>query len=70
MNRCFALLFVAITGCASTVHPVFTSESPRIWVVEAPGTGDQVVMRCADGAAPTDLPKPVCVRATVVSSDK
>jgi hypothetical protein len=61
----FGSLFAA---CGAHVKPVLTSDAARIWVVEMPGSGDEEIYRCADGAGPTDVPKPVCVKATLVSA--
>ncbi len=60
---------IAASSCASHVKPVFTSDAARIWVVQQPGSGDEQILRCADGAAAAEVPKPLCVKATLVSAD-
>lgn len=59
-----ALASLLLNACASNISGVITSDERRIWVVR-----DHVeVFRCADGAGEGEPPRPVCVRAPLVST--
>ena len=57
------------SGCSTTaVNGVFSTDEKRIWVVRVKDDKHADVFRCADGAAPEQPPKPVCIRAPFVDS--
>jgi hypothetical protein len=59
----FAMSFAS--GCIKPAGGLYSSDESRIWVVR----GDEV-FRCADGAAPEQPPKPVCVRAPMTEPSR
>ncbi|MBK6534357.1 MAG: hypothetical protein IPF99_33755 [Deltaproteobacteria bacterium] len=60
----FGLFSLLLSGCANTINGVITSDERRIWVVR----NQSEVFRCADGSGEGEPPRPVCVRAPLVST--
>jgi hypothetical protein len=62
----FGVLPACTVPESRTANGVITSDEPRIWVVRAIHTNNQVideVFRCADGSPADQPPKPLCVKA-------